>query len=93
MLAERENLSAAICAAKAWLSLDMDSETGLNRARQSLADIFRRMAVLRNSEVVLPNGASGCRFNGKGNQVSYRRGVRQARPVPGQHLRGLHLPL
>lgn len=93
MLAEREKLSAAICAAKSKLPLDMDSETGLNRARQELADTFRRMAVLRNSEVVLPNGASGCRFNGKGNQVSYRRGVRQARPVPGQHLRGLHLPL
>ena len=50
----------------------MDSETGLNRARQNLADIFRRMAVLRNSEVVLSNGGSGYRFNGEGNQVSYR---------------------
>ena len=72
MLAEREKLSAAICAAKAKLPLDMDSETGLNRARQSLADTFRRMAVLRNSEVVLSNGGSGYRFNGEGNQVSYR---------------------
>ena len=72
MLVEREKLSAAICAAKAKLSLDMDSETRLNRARQSLADTFRRMAVLRNSEVVLPNGGSGYRFNGEGNQVSYR---------------------
>lgn len=72
MLAEREKLSAAICAAKAKLSLDMDSETGLNRVRQNLADIFRRMAVLRNSEVVLSNGGSGYRFNGEGNQVSYR---------------------
>ncbi len=72
MLAEREKLGAAICAAKSQLPLDMDSETGLNRVRQSLADIFRRMAVLRNSEVVLPNGGSGYRFNGEGNQVSYR---------------------
>ena len=70
MLAEREKLSAAISAAKAQLPLDMDSETGLNRVRQNLADIFRRMAVLRNSEVVLSNG--GYRFNGEGNQVSYR---------------------
>lgn len=46
MLAEREKLSAAICAAKSKLPLDMDSETGLNRARQSLADTFRRMAIL-----------------------------------------------
>ena len=72
MLAEREKLSAAICAAKSKLPLDMDSETGLNRVRQNLADIFRRMAVLRNSEVVLSNGGSGYRFNGEGNQVSYR---------------------
>lgn len=59
MLAEREKLSAAICDAKSRLPLDMDSETGLNRARQSLADIFRRMAVLRNREVVIANGGSG----------------------------------
>ena len=72
MLTEREKLSAAICAAKSKLTLDMDSETGLNRTRRSLADTFRRMAVLRNSEVVLPNGGSGYRFNGEGNQVSYR---------------------
>lgn len=72
MLAEREKLSAAIHDAKLKLPLDMDSETGLNRARQDLAGIFRRMAVLRSSEVVLSNGGSGYRFNGEGNQVSYR---------------------
>ena len=72
MLAEREKLSAAIHAAKSKLPLDMDSETGLNRARQSQADTFRRMAVLRNSEVLIANGGSGYRFNGEGNQVSYR---------------------
>ena len=72
MRMEREKLSAAICAAKSKLPLDMDSETGLNRARQNLADTFRRMAVLRNSEMVIANGGSGYRFNGEGNQVSYR---------------------
>ena len=72
MLVEREKLSAAIHDAKAQLPLDMDSETGLNRARQELAGIFRQMAVLRNSEVVIANGGSGYRFNGEGNQVSYR---------------------
>ena len=72
MLAEREKLSASICAAKSRLPLDMDSETGLNRTRQSLADTFRRMAVLRSSEVVIANGGSGYRFNGEGNQVNYR---------------------
>ena len=81
MLAEREKLSAAICAAKAKLPLDMDSETGLNRARQSLADTFRRMAALRNSEVVIANGGSGYRFNGEGNQVSYRCDARRVTTI------------
>ena len=81
MLAEREKLSAAICAAKAWLSLDMDSETGLNRARQGLADTFRRMAALRNSEVVIANGGSGYRLNGEGNQVTYNYDVKQVTTI------------
>ena len=72
MLAEREKLSAAICAAKAGLPMDMDSEVGLNRVRQTLAETFRRMTALRNSEVILANSGSGFRFNGEGNQVSYR---------------------
>ena len=72
LLTEREKLSTAICEAKSKLPLDMDSETGLNRVRQNLADTFRRMAVQRNSEVVIANGGSGYRFNGEGNQVSYR---------------------
>ena len=72
MLAEREKLSTAICAAKSKRPLDMDSETGLNRVRQGLANTFRRMTALRSSEVVLANGGSGYRFNGEGNQVSYR---------------------
>ena len=72
MLAQRERLSAAIRKAKATLPIDMDSETGLNRARQTLADTFRRMCALRSSEVVLAGAGTGYRFNGEGNQVSYR---------------------
>lgn len=71
MLAEREKLSAAIYATKSKLPLDM-GEAGLNRARQGLANTFRRMTALRNNEVVVANGGSGYRFNGEGNQVSYR---------------------
>ena len=72
MLAQRERLSAAIHTAKASLPLDMDSEAGLNRVRQTLADTFRRMTALRSSEVVLDGRGTGYRFNGEGNQVSYR---------------------
>ena len=93
MLAEREKLSAAISAAKAKLPLDMDSETGLNRARQNLADIFRRMAVLRNSEVEIASGGSGYRFNGEGNQVSYRCDTKRVTTInfDQNKIRGLSL--
>ena len=81
MLAEREKLSAAIRDAKSKLPLDMDSETGLNRVRQDLAGTFRWMTALRNSEVVLPGGGSGYRFNGEGNQVSYRCDAKQVTTI------------
>ena len=72
LMDEREKLSQAIHAAKSNLELDMDSEVGLNRQRQELAEVFRRMAALRNSERTIAGGGSGFRFNGEGNQVSYR---------------------
>ena len=50
LLEEQEKLCKAIHAAKNSLELDMDSEVGLNRQRQDLAEAFRHMAVLRNSE-------------------------------------------
>ena len=81
MLAEREKLSAAICAAKAKLPLDMDSEVGLNRVRQTLAETFRRMTALRNGETVLPDGGTGYRFNGEGNQVVYRCDAKQVTTI------------
>ena len=40
----------AIHTAKNSLDLDMDSEVGLNRQRRDLAEVFRHMAMLRNSE-------------------------------------------
>lgn len=81
MLVEREKLCAAIHAAKASLPLDMDSEVGLNRARQKLAETFRRMTALRNGEKLLAGGGSGYRFNGEGNQVAYRCDARQVTTI------------
>ena len=72
LLEEREKLCRAIHTAKNSLDLDMDSEVGLNRQRQDLAEVFRHMAMLRNSEKTIAGGGSGFRFNGEGNQVSYR---------------------
>ena len=72
LLEEREKLCRAIHTAKNSLDLDMDSEVGLNRQRQELAEVFRHMTMLRNSEKTITGGGSGFRFNGEGNQVSYR---------------------
>ena len=44
LLEEREKLCRAIHTAKNSLDLDMDSEVGLNRQRQDLAEVFRHMA-------------------------------------------------
>ena len=72
LLGEREKLSRAIRAAKERQEMDMDSEVSLNSTRQSLASFFRHMVDLRNSEKLLPGGATGYRFNAEGNQVPFR---------------------
>ena len=77
MMKEREKLSQAIHQAKGKLTLDMDSQMGLNRQRQALARVFRNMTTLRNSEKTIAGGGSGYRFNGDGNQVTYHCDARQ----------------
>ena len=81
MMAERERLSAAIHAAKGRLPIDMDSEVGLNRQRQQLSELFRSMAALRNQEKTIAGGGMGYRFNGEGNQVSYRCDAKQVTTI------------
>lgn len=77
LLGEREKLSRAIRAAKERQEMDMDSEVSLNSTRQSLASFFRHMVDLRNSEKLLPGGATGYRFNAEGNQVPFRCDAKQ----------------
>lgn len=77
MMEEREKLSQAIRNAKGKLTLDLDSEVGLNRQRQALARVFRGMTTLRNSEKIITDGGTGYRFNGEGNQVLYRCDAKQ----------------
>lgn len=72
LLGEREKLSRAIRAAKERQEMDMDSEVSLNSTRQAMAAFFRHMVDLRNSEKLLPGGATGYRFNAEGNQVPFR---------------------
>ena len=83
LLNEREKLSAAIHKAKAGLDLPagLDGEVSLNSKRQEIAGTLRRMASLRSSEVVIPNGGTGYRFNNEGNQVSYRCDVKRVTTI------------
>ena len=83
LLSEREKLSVAIFHAKAGLDLPagLDGEVSLNSKRQEVAGLFRRMAGLRSSEVLIPNGGTGYRFNNEGNQVSYRCDVKRVTTI------------
>ena len=83
LLNEREKLSAAIHTAKSGLPLaaGLDGEVGLNSKRQEIANLFRRMAALRSSEVLIPNGGTGYRFNSDGNQVSYRCDIKRVTTI------------
>ena len=83
LLSEREKLSAVIFQAKAGLNLPagLDGEVSLNSKRQEVAGLFHRMAGLRSSEVLIPNGGTGYRFNNEGNQVSYRCDVKRVTTI------------
>ena len=83
LLGEREKLTIAVCRAKAGLTLPagLDGEVSLNARRQDIARLFRRMAGLRSSEVVIPNGGTGYCFNNEGNQVSYRCDVKRVTTI------------
>lgn len=81
LLEEKTALAAAIRKSKDQLDIDMDSETGLNSARQRIAGIFRTMNSLRASEQTIANGGTGYRFNADRNQVTYRCDVRRVTSI------------
>ncbi len=81
LLEEKGRLFAAIRKAKDALDMDMDSEVGLNAARQSVARTFKRMNDLRSSEQLLSGGGTGYRFNAEGNQIAYRCDVKRVTTI------------
>lgn len=81
LMAQREALCKAIHAAKNSLPIDMDSEVGLNAKRQEIARVLKRMADVRNSEVVINDSGTGYRFNQEGNQVTYRCDVKRVTTI------------
>jgi hypothetical protein len=81
LMDQREKLSKAIHVAKNALPIDMDSEVGLNAKRQEIARVLKRMADVRNSEVLINGGGTGYRFNQEGNQVTYRCDVKRVTTI------------
>lgn len=81
LVLEKQRLATAIRAAKATLTIDIDSETSLNATRQGLALTLRHMNDLRNGETMSPNGGIGYRFNAEGNQTSYKCDVKTVRTI------------
>lgn len=81
LMDQREKLSKAIHAAKNVLPIDMDSEVGLNAKRQEIARVLKRMADVRNSEVLINGGGTGYRFNQEGNQLTYRCDVKRVTTI------------
>lgn len=81
LMDEREKLSRAIRETKNALSLDFDGETSLNSVRQSVAATFAEMAAVKASEVTIPGGGTGYRFNNEGNQVPFRCDVEKVTTI------------
>ena len=81
LMDQREKLSKAIQDAKRALPIDMDREVSLNSKRQEIARILNHMADLRSSEVMMPGGGTGYRFNQEGNQVPYRCDVKRVTTI------------
>ena len=81
LLDQREKLTAAINATKRSLPIDLDGEISMNRCRQQMADVFRRMARIKPKEVTEPNGGIGYRFNNEGNQIAYKCDVKRVTTI------------
>lgn len=81
LLDKHEALAKGIRAAKDKLPIDMDTEVSLNSKRQRIANTFKNMADLRNSEVLVPHGGTGYRFNTDGNQVAYKCDVKHVTTI------------
>ena len=60
LLSEHEKLSASICSAKESVPFNagLDGEVELNRKRQEIVVLLRRMSDMKNSERVIHNGGT-----------------------------------
>ena len=81
LLGEHEKLSKIINTVKKNLSLDIDGEISLNKHRQNIASVFRKMTALKNSEIVSQRAGTGYCFNAEGNQVAYKCDIKTVKTI------------
>ena len=72
LIGQKEALTKAIREAKMAADMDVDGETALNQARQTIAKALSFMADLKASETTIAGGGNGVKFNADGEQVTYR---------------------
>lgn len=76
---EKVKLSKAINNAKTQHCNELDMDIALNRTRQRIVDIMKRLAALRNKESIV-KGSDYC-FNNEGNQIMYYYDVEKTTKV------------
>ena len=81
LMEEHEKLSIAINKTKKTLPIDIDGEISLNKNRQDISEVLRKMASIKGSEIVSQRAGTGYCFNAEGNQVSYRCDIKTVKTI------------
>lgn len=71
LMAEKENLSAAIGKAKAGMNFNLDAAVDINKSRRLFLETILRMAARKSSHELQKGEGRGYVFNNDGNQTSY----------------------
>ena len=68
--------------ASVWNNMMLQAANlGLKNPEEEIARVLKRMADVRNSEVLINGGGTGYRFNQEGNQVTYRCDVKRVTTI------------
>lgn len=75
LIDERAKLAAAIHAAKAKMTFDIDTAVDVNKKRHSAAEVLRELRQLKSKSLLRKNAGTGYVFNKDGNQTDFRYDV------------------
>ena len=79
LIDEKQKLSNAITDAKRSLDIDIDAAMSMNKTKQDLISVLRKMAVIKPSES--DKEGTSYKFNNDGDQVSYRYPVKEVKTI------------